>query len=42
MVILANLLCLLMGFALLSSHFEKSLVPEVLPKILPHDWKGAF
>jgi Na+/H+ antiporter NhaD/arsenite permease-like protein len=41
-VILANLLCLLMGFALLSSHFEKSLVPEVLPKILPHDWKGAF
>ena len=41
-VILTNLLCLLTGFALLSRHFEKSHVPVVLPKILPHDWKGAF
>src|SRR5438034_4297238 len=41
-VILANLLCLLMGFALLSRHFEKSHVPLVLPKYLPHDWKGGF
>ena len=41
-VILANLLCLLMGFALLSRHFEKSHVPVVLPKYLPDDWKGAF
>jgi Na+/H+ antiporter NhaD/arsenite permease-like protein len=41
-VILANLLCLLVGFALLSRHFEKSHVPVVLPKFLPHDWKGAF
>jgi Na+/H+ antiporter NhaD/arsenite permease-like protein len=41
-VILANLLCLLMGFALLSRHFEKSQVPMVLPKYLPHDWKGGF
>ena len=41
-VILANLLCLLMGFALLSRHFEKSHVPVVLPKYLPHDWKGGF
>ncbi len=41
-VILANLLCLLMGFALLSRHFEKSHVPVVLPKFLPHDWKGGF
>ena len=41
-VILANLLCLLTGFALLSRHFEKSHVPVVLPKFLPHDWKGAF
>src|SRR5437762_8178940 len=40
--ILANLLCLLMGFALLSRHFEKSHVPVVLPKFLPHDWKGGF
>lgn len=41
-VVLANLLCLLTGFALLSRHFEKSHVPVVLPKFLPHDWKGAF
>ncbi len=41
-VILANLLCLLLGFALLSRHFEKSHIPVVLPKFLPHDWKGGF
>ena len=41
-VILANLLCLLMGFALLSRHFEKSHVPVVLSKHLPQDWKGGF
>ena len=41
-VILANLLCLLMGFALLSRHFEKSHVPVALSKYLPHDWKGGF
>ncbi len=41
-VILTNLLCLLVGFALLSNHFEKSRVPEVLPKYLPGDWKGCF
>ena len=41
-VILTNLLCLLLGFALLSNHFEKSKVPEVLPHFLPDDWKGGF
>jgi Na+/H+ antiporter NhaD/arsenite permease-like protein len=41
-VILANLLGLLLGFALLSNHFERSKVPEVLPHYLPDDWKGAF
>jgi len=41
-VTLANLLCLLMGFALLSRHFEKTHIPVILPKILPDDWKGAF
>jgi Na+/H+ antiporter NhaD/arsenite permease-like protein len=41
-VILANLLCLLMGFALLSRHFEKSHLPVALPKFLPSDWKGGF
>src|SRR5712672_111 len=41
-VILTNLLCLLLGFALLSRHFEKTHLPAVLPRFLPHDWKGAF
>ena len=41
-VILTNLLCLLVGFALLSKHFEDSKVPAVLPKYLPGEWKGAF
>jgi Na+/H+ antiporter NhaD/arsenite permease-like protein len=41
-VILTNLLCLLLGFAILSRHFEESHVPEVLPRFLPDDWKGSF
>ena len=41
-VILANLFLLLMGFALLSRHFEKSRVPDEMPAVLPDDWKGAF
>jgi Na+/H+ antiporter NhaD/arsenite permease-like protein len=41
-VILGNLLGLLVGFAILSNHFEKSHVPEVLPRFLPDDWKGGF
>src|SRR3954471_18402908 len=41
-VILANLLGLLLGFALLSNHFEESRVPALLPRFLPDDWKGPF
>ena len=41
-VVLTNLLGLLLGFALLARHFEDSRVPEVLPRFLPDDWKGAF
>ncbi len=41
-VILTNLFLLLVGFALLSRHFEESRVPAVLPKFLPDDWKGGF
>ena len=41
-VILINLLGLLLGFALLSNHFERSKVPEILPHFLPDDWKGGF
>jgi Na+/H+ antiporter NhaD/arsenite permease-like protein len=31
-----------MGFALLSRHFEKSHIPALLPRFLPHDWKGGL
>jgi Na+/H+ antiporter NhaD/arsenite permease-like protein len=41
-VILTNLLGLLLGFALLSKHFEESRVPATLPRFLPDDWKGGF
>ena len=41
-VTLANLLGLLLGFALLSRHFEDSRVPAILPHYLPDDWKGGF
>ena len=41
-VILFNLFCLLMGFALLSRHFEDTGVPAILPRFLPDDWKGPF
>jgi Na+/H+ antiporter NhaD/arsenite permease-like protein len=41
-VVLANLFLLLVGFALLSRHFEESHVPALLPKYLPDDWKGGF
>ena len=40
-VILANLFGLLLGFALLSQHFEESRVPAMLPRFLPDDWKGG-
>ena len=41
-VVLSNLFLLLMGFALLSRHFEKSRVPDEMPRFLPDDWKGGF
>jgi Na+/H+ antiporter NhaD/arsenite permease-like protein len=41
-VILGNLFLLLMGFALLSRHFEESKLPDIVPAFLPDDWKGAF
>ncbi len=41
-VTLANLFLLLMGFALLSRHFEQSELPSLMPNYLPDDWKGAF
>jgi Na+/H+ antiporter NhaD/arsenite permease-like protein len=41
-VILTNLFALLVGFALLSRHFEESRVPRQLPRMLPDDWKGGL
>ncbi|MDQ2961981.1 MAG: citrate transporter [Pseudomonadota bacterium] len=41
-VLVTNLLGLLLGFALLSKHFEASHVPDWLPKFLPNDWKGGL
>jgi Na+/H+ antiporter NhaD/arsenite permease-like protein len=41
-VILANLFLLLMGFALLSRHFEMSKIPDEMPAFLPSGWQGGF
>jgi Na+/H+ antiporter NhaD/arsenite permease-like protein len=41
-VTLANLAALLLGFAVLSVHFEESRVPKVLPRFLPQGWRGPF
>ncbi len=41
-VSLTNLLGLLLGFAILSRHFEQSGIPKRLPHFLPDDWKGGF
>jgi Na+/H+ antiporter NhaD/arsenite permease-like protein len=40
--ILSNLFLLLMGFALLSRHFERSGLPDEVPAFLPDDWKGCL
>ncbi len=39
---LANLLLLLVGFAMLASHVEHSGAPQALPRILPRGKLGAF
>jgi Na+/H+ antiporter NhaD/arsenite permease-like protein len=41
-VTLANLFLLLMGFAVLSRHFEESRIPDEMPALLPDDWKGGL
>ncbi len=40
--IVLNLLGLLVGFALLADHFERSGLPARLPSLLPRGAKGAF
>jgi Na+/H+ antiporter NhaD/arsenite permease-like protein len=41
-VTLSNLFLLLMGFAILSRHFEKSRIPDEMPAILPDGWTGGL
>jgi Na+/H+ antiporter NhaD/arsenite permease-like protein len=40
-VILTNLLLLLLGFAVVSSLFERSRLPETVPSRLPNGWLGG-
>jgi Na+/H+ antiporter NhaD/arsenite permease-like protein len=41
-VLLTNLLGLLLGFAILAKHFERSRVPAELPRFLPDNWTGGL
>jgi Na+/H+ antiporter NhaD/arsenite permease-like protein len=41
-VVLSNLFLLLLGFAVLARHFEHSAIADVLPRLLPNDWKGGL
>jgi Na+/H+ antiporter NhaD/arsenite permease-like protein len=41
-VVLLNLLLLLLGFAVLASHFEASNAPDLVPALLPQGWLGGF
>ncbi len=41
-VLLANLLLLLLGFAVLANQFELSNAPEAIPGLLPRDWTGGL
>jgi Na+/H+ antiporter NhaD/arsenite permease-like protein len=41
-VVLANLFLLLMGFAIVSRHFEESRLPDEMPAFLPDNWTGGL
>src|SRR4029077_1314721 len=41
-VILLNRFLLLMGFAILSRHFESSRIPDEMPRVLPDGWTGGL
>ncbi|MBU1383566.1 MAG: citrate transporter [Alphaproteobacteria bacterium] len=41
-VLLGNLGLLLTGFALMASQFERSNIPEAMPRILPDGWTGGL
>jgi Na+/H+ antiporter NhaD/arsenite permease-like protein len=38
----ANIMLLLVGFAILSNHFEQSNIPDAMPAILPDNWTGGL
>jgi Na+/H+ antiporter NhaD/arsenite permease-like protein len=40
-VTLANLMLLLVGFAILAHHFEASNLPHAIPRFLPSGWAGG-
>jgi Na+/H+ antiporter NhaD/arsenite permease-like protein len=41
-VVLADLLGLLLGFAILAQQFDRSNAPRLLLRLLPSDWRGGF
>ena len=41
-VTLANLMLLLVGFAILAHHFEESNLPHAIPTLLPRGWTGGL
>ncbi len=38
----ANVLLVLVGFALLANQFERSNLPDAMPSVLPDNWTGGF
>lgn len=40
--LLVNIFGLLVGFELLANFFTRSSIPQLLPRWLPNDWKGAL
>jgi Na+/H+ antiporter NhaD/arsenite permease-like protein len=41
-VVLANLMLLLVGFAVLSNQFERSNIPDAVPALMPDNWTGGL
>jgi Na+/H+ antiporter NhaD/arsenite permease-like protein len=39
---LANIVMVLLGFAVMANHFERGQLPEALPRVLPDNWTGGL
>jgi Na+/H+ antiporter NhaD/arsenite permease-like protein len=39
---LANIVLVLLGFAVMANHFERSQLAEALPRVLPNNWTGGL